>query len=150
MGKLRRRALPILVSLAALTLGSNAFASLGAHYLGWSRDQGEFRMYLDGGEFLGRTGPFQTIRVTVHLLRKGRPLRALEGCVYHFDELDRRRDQIACAEDAASPLRGVAYARDPQRGEKDANALEQMVCVRRCGRQVPQRVHLEEADEDNG
>lgn len=138
-----------LVALVSLAISTNAFGSFGAHYLGFDRDQNEFRMYLDGGEFLGRNGSFQTIRVTVHQLRKGHSTRTLKGCVYHFDDKNRHRDKIECAESTAGPLRGVEYVRDLKPQEKGAQDMEPMVCVRRCGRLVPQRLSLEEAEQDN-
>ena len=138
-----------LIALALLAASTSAFASFGAHYLGFDRDHHEFRMYLDGGEFLGRNGSFQTIRVTVHQLRKGQPIRALKGCVYHFDDSNRHRDRIECTESTPSPLRGVEYARDLKQREKEAENMEPMVCVRSCGRLVPQRLSLEEAEQDN-
>ncbi len=137
-----------LTALASMVASTSALGSFGAHYSGTSRDHGHFRMYLDGGEFLGRTGSFQTIRVTVHLLRQGQPLQALEGCVYRFDDRDRRRDRIECAEGAPSPLSGVEYARKLKPGGKDTPEPAQMVCVRRCDGRVPQRLRLE-AEEDN-
>jgi hypothetical protein len=88
--------------------------------------------------------------VTVHQLRKGHPLRALEGCVYRFDDMNWRRDRIECAGSTPGPLSGVAYARNLKQGEKGAQAPDLLVCVRGCGRQVPQRMRLEDADEDNG
>lgn len=139
-----------LIVLASLVVSTSAFGALGAHYLGTSRGQGEFRMYLDGGEFLGRTASFHSIRVAVHQIRSGRPPRTLGGCVYRFDEMDRRKDRIECAENKASPLSGVEYARDPKLGEQGASDLSPLVCVRRCSRQVPLRLSLENADEDNG
>lgn len=136
-----------LVIVAAL-MGGSAHAALDAHYLGTSRDGGEFRIYLHGGEYLGRSGSFQAIRVTVHEERKRRALRASPGCIYHFDEADRSRDRIECSEQAIGSLRGVAYARE--RGTTPAAEVAPMVCVRRCSAQVPQRLRLEETDEDNG
>lgn len=137
-----------LIALASLAASTSAFGSFGAHYLGASRDHAQFRMYLDGGEFLGRMASFQTIRVTVHQLRQGRPMRVLAGCVYRFDDMNRRNDRIECAARVPGPLRGVAYARDPKEDGKGVDELEPMVCVRRCGGQVPQRLNLE-AEEDN-
>lgn len=140
-----------LIALASLVACTSALAEFSApHYLGHSRQQGEFRMYLGGGEFVGRTGAHQAVKVTVHQLRKGQPLRALQGCVYHFDDTDRRKDRIDCGGSAPGPLRGVEYARDVKEREKGAPELEPMVCVRRCTGQVPQRLRLEEAEEDNG
>lgn len=137
-----------LAVLALLVASTSAQASFGAHYLGTSRDHTQFRLYLDGGAFLGRTGAFQAIRVTTHQVRPGQPLRAMEGCVYRFDDTNRRRDRIDCAEDAPHPLRGVAYARDPAQTGKGAGGPDRLVCVRRCGGTVPQRLSLE-AEEDN-
>ena len=137
-----------LIALLALVANTSAFGSFGAHYLGTSRDRTEFRLYLDGGEFLGRAASMQTIRVTVHQLSQGRPLRTLTGCVYRFDGTNPRRDRIECAENAQGPLKGVEYARDTKQSGKSTNALEILVCVRRCGGQVPQRLRLE-AEEDN-
>lgn len=139
-----------LITLASLVVSSSAFGAFGAHYLGTSRDHSEFRMYLDGGEFLGRTASFYTIGVAVHQLRKGQPLRRLGGCVYRFDDMDRRKDRLECAENKASPLSGVEYAREATHGEKGTVDLTELVCVRRCSRQVPLRLRLESADEDNG
>lgn len=140
-----------LIALVSLATSTSAFGSLGAHYLGFDHDQREFRMYLDGGEFLGRNGSFQSIRVTVHQIRKGQPMRALKGCVYHFDDTNRHRDRIECTESTSGPLRGVEYARDLKQRDEEAEAedIEPMVCVRRCGRLVPQRLSLEEAEQDN-
>lgn len=151
IGLMKCRKLSKLLALASLLASTSVFGSFSApHYLGSSRDHGEFRMYLGGGEFLGRTGSLQTIRVTVHQLRKGHPLRALEGCVYRFDDMNWRRDRIECAQNTPGPLRGVEYARDLKQGEKGSQEPNLLVCVRGCSRQVPQRLRLEEADEDNG
>ncbi|APW39756.1 hypothetical protein RD110_23250 [Rhodoferax koreense] len=139
-----------LALLAMMATGGSAFGALDAHYLGTSRDGGEFRIYLHGGAYVGRSGSVQTVRVTVHALRKGRRLQALEGCVYHFDDKDRGRDRIECAETAPGPLRGVAYARAHGQAAGAADAAAPMVCVQRCTIQAPQRLLLEEADEDNG
>ncbi|MFM9899409.1 MAG: hypothetical protein ACKVOT_00180 [Polaromonas sp.] len=141
-----------LIALASWGASTSAFGALGAHYLGTSRNEGEFRLYLDGGEFLGRTASFHSIRVAVHQRRKGHPLRALGGCVYRFDDTDRQKDRIECATNKGSPLSGVAYARDPRlKGAgADADALSQLVCVRRCSPQAPLRLTLENAEEDNG
>ena len=140
-----------LIALASCLASTSVFGEFSTpHYLGASRGQGEFRMYLGGGEFVGRDGSLHTVKVTVHLLRQGRPLKALQGCVYRFDDKDWRRDRIDCAQTAPGPLKGVAYARDPGQDEKSTHAREQLVCVRGCGAQVPQRLSLEEADEDNG
>jgi len=137
-----------LIALASLLASTSAFGSFGAHYLGTSRDRTEFRLYLDGGEFLGRTASLQAIRVTVHQLRPGQPRRTLEGCVYRFDETNPRRDKIECTDSASSPLKGVEYAREQKPAEKGTHALEVLDCVRRCGGPVPQRLRLE-AEEDN-
>ncbi len=138
-----------LVALGLLLACGSALASFGAHYHGTSRERGdEFRLYLDGGEFLGRSGPFQSIRVTVHQLRKGRLVRKGEGCVYRFDAQAPGRNRIECAEGGAGPLGGVVYARDTARGPAAADEAEPMVCVRRCGPRVPQRLLLE-AEGDN-
>jgi len=140
-----------LIALACLATNTHAFASFSApHYLGFSRDRSEFRLYLGAGEFLGRTGSLQAIRVTVHQLRKGQPLRALQGCVYYFDDMNRRRDRITCPQVTPGPLKGVEYAREPEERGKGAPGVDRMVCVRRCSGQVPQRLRLEEAEEDNG
>ncbi|MDB5895991.1 MAG: hypothetical protein JWQ88_3522 [Rhodoferax sp.] len=142
-----------LLVLATLLAGGSAFGALGAHYRGFGPDRSEFRLYLDGGEFLGRKGSFQAIRVTVHQLRKNRPQRTLEGCVYRFDDMDRRRDRIECAESAPAPLAGVEYARPPAKDAKHAkyaDAVDALVCVRRCHPVVPSRLSLEGADDDNG
>lgn len=145
------RGLCRLIALASLLASTSVFGEFSApHYLGVSRGQGEFRMYLGGGEFVGRDGSLHTVKVTVHQLRKGRPLKALEGCVYRFDGADWRRDRIECGQAAPGPLRGVAYARDAKQDGTSAHARERLVCVRGCGAQVPQRLQLEEADEDNG
>lgn len=130
-----------LAAALASTLCGNAFGAFGAHYLGFSRDRAEFRLYLDGGEFLGQQGAYKAIKVAVHQIPRGRPLRAVAGCVYRFDDTDRRRDRIDCAENPGSPLSGVAYTS----GEDGS-----LVCVQRCGPRVPLRLHLEDADEDNG
>lgn len=140
-----------MLALAGLVACTSAWGSFSTpHYLGHSRQQSEFRVYLGGGAFLGRAGSLQTIRVTIHQLRKGQPLRALEGCVYRFDDTDRRRDRIECADGAPGPLSGVEYARDPKQGEKASDETDLLMCVRGCSRHVPQRLHLEDADEDNG
>lgn len=138
-----------LIALVSLVTSTSAFGSLGAHYLGFDRDHREFRMYLDGGEFLGRNGSFQAISVTVHQIHKGQPIRTLKGCVYHFDDTNRLRDRIECAESTPGPFRGVEYARDLNQREKGAQDMEPMVCMRRCNRPVPQRLILEEAEQDN-
>jgi len=140
-----------LIALAALLASTSVFGEFSApHYLGDSRDRSEFRMYLGGGEFLGRAGSIQAIRITVHQLRKGQPLKALEGCVYRFEDADWRQGRIECSQSTPGPLRGVEYARDAAQLEKGAKAGEVLICVRRCSRQVPQRLRLEDADEDNG
>jgi len=138
-------------ALALLLWGTQAFGAFSTpHYLGFSRDGSEFRIYLSAGEFVGRAGSLQAVRVTVHQLRQGRLRRALQGCVYHFDDTDHRQDRIDCPEGTAGPLRGLAYAREAQRPGLQAPGLEGLVCVRRCSRQAPHRLHLEETDEDNG
>jgi hypothetical protein len=141
----------IVAVLGTVTLGASfaAFAGLEAHYLGLSRDGGEFRIYLHGGAYLGRSGSLQAVAVAVHETRKKRPMRSLQGCVYHFDDRDRSRDRIECAANTAGPLRGVAYAREHSEGA-GTDAVEPMVCVQRCSPQAPQRLRLEESDEDNG
>lgn len=140
-----------LIALASLVASTSAFGSFSApHYLGVSRAQGEFRMYLGGGKFLGRTGSLQAVGVSVHQLRKGHPPKAIEGCVYRFDAMNWRKDRIECADSTPAPLRGVEYARSPTPGEKGSHAPDLMVCVRRCDGQAPQRLRLQEADEDNG
>ena len=68
-----------LIVLASLVVSTSAFGALGAHYLGTSRGQGEFRMYLDGGEFLGRTASFHSIRVAVLQIRPRHLPRTLGG-----------------------------------------------------------------------
>lgn len=136
--------------LVALMAGGSAFGALDAHYLGTSRDGGEFRIYLHGGPYLGRSGSMQAVGVTVHALRKNQPMRALAGCVYHFDDTDRHRDRIECANDTPGPLGGVVYARERGKPAAAANAVEPMVCVQRCSARVPARLSLEETDEDNG
>lgn len=144
--------LPRLIALALLLAASNAaFAEAETpHYQGFSRDKSsEFRLYLSGGEFLGRKASFHTIKVAAHQLRKGQVLRRLEGCVYHFDDADRSKDRIECAENKTSPLSGVQYARDPKLADGKSGE-EGLVCVRRCGPLVPLRLGLEGADEDNG
>lgn len=144
-----------LITLALLAAASNcAFAEAETpHYQGFSRDKSsegsEFRFYLSGGEFLGRKASFHTIAVAVQQQRKGRLLRRLEGCVYHFDDADRSKDRIECAENKTSPLSGVQYARD-QKLADGKGGDEDLVCVRRCGPLVPSRLSLEDADEDNG
>jgi hypothetical protein len=144
----------IVAVLGTVTLGASfaAFAGLEAHYLGLSRDGGEFRIYLHGGAYLGRSGSLQSVAVTVHETRRRRPMRSLQGCVYHFDDRDRSRDRIECAANTAGPLRGVVYAREHGKAGStaDADAVEPMVCVQRCSPQAPQRLRLEESDEDNG
>lgn len=140
-----------LITLSLLVVASNgAFAEAETpHYQGFSRDKSsEFRLYLNGGEFLGRKASFHTIKVAAHQLRKGQVLRRLEGCVFHFDDADRSKDRIECAEHKTSPLSGVHYARDPKLVDKGTD--EGLVCVRRCGPLVPLRLGLEGADEDNG
>lgn len=140
-----------LATLALLWVCTGALAEFSTpHYLGHTRQHGEFRIYLGGGQFVGRTGSMQAIKVTAHQLRKGQPIRTLEGCVYRFDDKDRRRDRIDCSASMAGPLKGVEYARDlhPQRGHPQDQDL--LVCVRGCSQQAPQRLSLEEADEDNG
>lgn len=140
-----------LFALASVVISTGALGSFDTpHYLGTSRDQNEFKFYLNGGEFLGRTGSFQRVSVTVHQSRKGQTLRALAGCVYHFEANNGRKDKIECAESTPGPLKGVAYARDLNQLDHGAPELALLVCVRRCGRQVPQRLSLEEANEDNG
>lgn len=139
-----------MVGVAALLASGNAVSALAAHYLGSSRDRSEFRVYLHGGEFLSRKGTVNTLRVTVHWLRRGGRMQSLEGCVYRFDDADRRRDRIECDVGAVGPLAGVAYARDPKPLSPGAEDTAPMVCVRRCGPQVPARMELAEADEDNG
>lgn len=138
-----------LVILGSLLAGTGALGSFGAHYLGMSRDGIEFRLYLDGGAFLGRTASLQSIRVTVHQLRQGRLRGKSDDCVYRFDDTDHGRDRIECAERAHAPLNGVVYVRDTTRRAKGADGIEPMVCVRRCTARIPQRLRLEEADEDN-
>jgi len=140
-----------LIAVAAPWVHHDARAAFGAFYLGHDRQGTEFRIYLDGGEFLGRQGDFHAIRVTVHLLRKGRVAKTVAGCVYRFDEARRERDRLECSDSAAAPLNGVAYAR-PARSAADArtDALESLVCVSRCGPAVPRRLQIEGADEDNG
>jgi hypothetical protein len=148
MGSLQRSTLIALASLLASTSVLSEFSA--PHYLGSSRDRSEFRMYVGGGEFLGRNGSLQTIKVTVHQLRVGQRLKTLEGCVYRFDDMDWRRDRIECSQETPGPLRGVEYARDAKQFEKGVSEREVLTCVRRCGPQVPQRLRLEDADEDNG
>ena len=139
-----------LITLVSLVASTGAIGSFSTpHYLGISRDHSEFRMYLNGGEFLGQIGSLQTITVAVHQLRKGHSLRALEGCVYRFDNKNGLRDRIECAQSTPGPLSGVEYARDLKKPENSVRALAYLVCVRRCGRQVPQRLSLEDAEEDN-
>lgn len=140
-----------LIALASVVVSGSAFGAFDTpHYLGSSRDHNEFKVYLNGGGFLGRTGSMQAIKVTVHQVRKGLLVRSLEGCVYRFDESNRLRDRIECAVSTPGPLSGVEYARDLKQIKKGAHELDLLVCVRRCGRQVPQRLSLEEAEEDNG
>ncbi|MES2946479.1 MAG: hypothetical protein V4772_26725, partial [Pseudomonadota bacterium] len=106
-----------LIALASLVAVSNgAFAEAETpHYQGFSRDKSsEFRLYLNGGEFLQRKASLHSVRLVAHQLRKGQTLRRLQGCVYHFDDADRSRDRIECAEDKTSPLGGVHYARAPK------------------------------------
>jgi hypothetical protein len=137
-----------LAALGWLLACGSAFASFGAHYHGTNRERDEFRLYLDGGEFLGRSGSFQSIRVTVHQLRKDRLVRKGEDCVYRFDAQEPGRNRIECAERMPGPLGGVVYVRDTARGPAAADEAEPMVCVRRCGPRVPQRLLLE-AEGDN-
>lgn len=137
-----------IVALGLLLAGTSAFGSFGAHYLGTSRDAGEFRLYLDGGEFLGRNASFQSIGVTVHQLRQGKSSRTIEGCVYRFDDRDRSKDRIECAETTRAPLSGVVYVRDKAHATGREAEVDPMVCVRRCSPRVPQRLGLE-AENDN-
>ncbi|MCM2295498.1 hypothetical protein [Rhodoferax sp.] len=139
------------ITLASVVVSGSAFGEFDTpHYLGSSRDHNEFKVYLHGGVFLGQTESMHTIKVTVQQVRKGRLFRSLEGCVYRFDESNRLRDRIECSVSTPGPLSGVEYARDLKQITKGAHELDLLVCVRRCGRQVPQRLSLEGADEDNG
>lgn len=138
------------VGLAGWLLAAGgACASFGAHYRGTSGDGVEFRLYLDGGEFLGTAGALQSIRVELHRLRRGRLHAGGADCLYRFDAADRARDRIDCAARAGSPLDGVVYVRDTAPDAARAGGIEAMRCVRRCGRHVPRRLALEGAGEDN-
>ena len=138
-----------LLAMASLLAGAQAFGSMGAHYEGQSQDRSQFRLYLDGGEFLGARASLQSIRVTVHRLRQGRPSQTIQDCVYLQDLRDHRKDRIECAARSNGPLSGVVYVRDtrPDRAQRDA--VEPMVCVQRCSSQVPRRLRLD-AEDDNG
>ncbi len=140
---------PAAAVVGLLLASTSAFASFGAHYAGTGRGGTGFRLYLDGGEFLGRKGSVQSIRVTVHQLRNGRLRATNDACVYHFDDTDRRQDRIECADRAVGPLRGLVYVREAARSMGRTDELEPMVCARRCTPQVPPRLRLEKADEDN-
>ena len=141
-----------LLAAAALAVGGSAFGAINAHYLGHAADRSEFRLYLDGGEYLGQSGGFQAIRVTVHQFRKQGARRTLTGCVYRFVDSDRSRDRIECADDAPGALRGVVYARSPRGAPRSPgdDGADTLVCQRRCGPSVPRRLRLEDADDDNG
>jgi len=139
------------IALAVPFVHGEAVAAFGAHYLGHNRQGAEFRVYLDGGEFLGRQGDFHAIRVTVHGLRGGRLRHVVEGCVYRFDASRRERDTLECGPSAAGPWAGARYGRPGDaRGRAGTDALQTLVCVRRCGPGIPQRLQIEGADEDNG
>lgn len=139
-----------LIALTLVAISTSAHGSFDApHYLGSSRDRAEFKFYLHGGAFLGRTGSMQATQVVVHQQRPGQPLRTLAGCVYHFDVTNPRLDNIVCDARTPGPLQGVVYARDPKQREGSTTDAALLVCVRRCGQPVPQRLSLEEADEDN-
>lgn len=141
-----------LISLAAPLAPRDAVAAFGAHYLGHNRQGDAFRIYLDGGEFLGKQGDFHAIRVTVHRVRGGRVRGTVEGCVYRFDERRRERDRLECSPSATGPWAGAWYGR-PSPGAGQAgpvDALESLVCIRRCGPGIPARLQIEGADEDNG
>jgi hypothetical protein len=140
-----------LICIAAPLAHHDAFAGLGAHYLGHSARGSEFRVYLDGGEFLGKQGDFQVIRVTVHRVDERHLFHAFEGCLYLFDETRRERDRLECSLSAHGPMAGAQYIRPARRpGQTMTEVLSHLVCIRKCGSAVPRRLQIEGADEDNG
>ncbi len=132
---------------AALTsAAAPALASFGAHYQGSSGDHRVYRLYLDGGEFVGPRGPLHAIRTAVRIERGGRPLRSGVQCLYLYHPGGGAPDRIECGPGAGDPLAGVVYVRDAPGVAAEASA--RMRCAKRCSRQVPATLVLE-AEGDN-
>ncbi len=145
----RRAALPpAALALCLLLAGGEAFASLGAHYAGTSRDGGRFRLYLDGGAFLGTQSSLQTTAVTVHRLANGRVVQTGQHCRYRHDPRDDRRNRIECAAGPRRLLGGAVFIRDPADAGHRGDGSAPMVCAQRCGPDVPRRLLLQ-AEDDN-
>lgn len=141
----------LMIIIGAPLAHRDAFAGLGAHYLGHSAQGKEFRVYLDGGEFLGKHGGFHLIRVTVHLVDGRQRLHRVEGCIYRFDEMKRERDRLECGSAVQGPLAGAQYVRPIRAKGQTTTALANLlVCIRQCGPAIPGRLAMEGSDEDNG
>jgi hypothetical protein len=133
----------------SLSIAPPAWAAFGAHYEGRSRDGQTYRLYLDGGAYLGRSADMQSLRITVRRERQGVLTPVSTACTYFWSGHDPLKNRIECAAAPRSPLAGAAYARERSNGSAGAGGDEVLVCVRGCGARVPGRLVLEDADEDN-
>lgn len=136
-------------ALSLLLACTQAFGSLGAHYIGTSPDQTQVQLYLDGGKFLGPQGDFHVLQTDIRIQRNGRSVGTADHCRYIYNPANHTENRIECDDTARGRLRGVVYTLDQKLFRDSGGETQEMRCAQRCSRQVP-KVLVLEADEDNG